>query len=180
MADDLSKGAPSTASIKGHPIHPMLVPFPIAFLVGTLATDLVFWSTGDAFWARASMWLVGAGVVMGGLAAVFGLTDFLTIERARGPTGWTHFLGNLLAVILSLVSLLLRIGDPAAAILPGGLVLSVIVVGILLVTGWMGGELAYRFKIGVIEDLEQHRAPSGTRVTDRTYAGARPGKRPSA
>jgi uncharacterized membrane protein len=47
MADDLSKGAPSTASIKGHPIHPMLVPFPIAFLVGTLATDLVFWGTGS-------------------------------------------------------------------------------------------------------------------------------------
>src|SRR6185437_1463003 len=153
MADDLSRGVRSTASINGHPIHPMLVPFPIAFLVGTLATDLVFWGTGDRFWSVASMWLVGAGLVMGALAALFGLTDFLTIERARaGSTGWIHFLGHLVAVILALVSLLLRIGDPAAAVLPGGLVLSFVIVGILLITGWMGGELAYRYKIGVIEE----------------------------
>lgn len=99
------------------------------------------------------MWLVGAGVVTGALAAVFGLVDFLTIKRARvGPTGWIHFLGNLAAVILALVSVLLRIGDPRSAVLPGGLILSFIIVGILLVTGWMGGELAYRYKIGVIED----------------------------
>ena len=133
MADDMSKGVRSTASIKGHPIHPMLVPFPIAFLVATLATDLVFSGTADAFWARASVWLVGAGVVMGALAAVFGLLDFLTIERARGPTGWTHFLGNLLAVVLALVSLLIRIGNPSAAVLPWGLVISFVVVAILLI-----------------------------------------------
>lgn len=153
MADDLTRGIRSTAAIGGHPIHPMLVPFPIAFLVGTLVTDLAFWGTSDPFWARASAWLVGAGVVMGLLAAVFGFIDFVTIERARrGSTGWVHALGNLLAVGLSFVSLLLRIGDAKAGILPGGLVLSAIVVAILLVTGWMGGELAYRFKIGVIED----------------------------
>jgi uncharacterized membrane protein len=171
MAADMGKGVRSTASIRGHPIHPMLVPFPIAFLVGTLATDLVFWGTHDAFWARASAWLVGAGVVMGGLAAVFGLIDFLTIERARvGHTGWVHFLGNLLAVILSLASLLLRIGDPAAAVLPGGLILSFIVVGILLVTGWMGGELAYRFKIGVIENETESTTLS---TVSHTYTGDR-------
>lgn len=180
MADDLSRGVRSTASIFGHPIHPMIVPFPIAFLVGTLATDLVFWGTGDAFWARASAWLVGAGVVMGGLAAVFGLTDFLTIERARGSVGWVHFLGNLLAVVLSLVSLLLRVGNPAAAVLPGGLVLSFIVVGILLVTGWMGGELAYRLKIGVIEDYEHGMMRARKPVPDQAYAGDRPEKKPNA
>jgi uncharacterized membrane protein len=91
MAADMSKGVRSTAAIKGHPIHPMLVPFPIAFLVGVLASDLIFAGTGDAFWPRASIWLVGAGVVMGALAAIFGLIDFLTIERVRSPTGWTHF-----------------------------------------------------------------------------------------
>lgn len=178
MADDMSKGVRSTASIRGHPIHPMLVPFPIAFLVGTLATDLVFWGVGDPFWARASVWLVGAGVVMGGLAAVFGLIDFLTIERARRPAGWTHFLGNLLAVILSLVSLLLRVGDPASAVLPGGLVLSFIVVGVLLVTGWMGGELAYRYKIGVIEDQHQYQPSGRMTPAERAYAGSRPSKEP--
>lgn len=173
MADDLGKGVRSTAAIGGHPVHPMLVPFPIAFLVGALATDLVFWGTGDAFWSRASWWLLAAGLVMGLLAAVFGLTDFLTIPRARqGSTGWVHFLGNLLAVVLALVNVLLRLGDAAAAVLPGGLILSFVTVGILLVTGWMGGELAYRFKIGVIEE----EGPAGTRQSaiDYAYAGKRP------
>ena len=48
----------SRASVGGHPIHPMLVPFPIAFLIGGFASDLVFWSNGDPFWARAALWLV--------------------------------------------------------------------------------------------------------------------------
>lgn len=151
MQDDMSRGVRSTASIGGHPIHPMLVPFPIAFLVGALATDIVFAATGDPFWARASAWLIGAGVVMGAVAAVFGLTDFLTIRRARGPTGWIHFIGNLCAVIVALINVLLRIGDTASAVLPTGLVLSLVTVAILLVTGWMGGELAYRFKIGMLD-----------------------------
>lgn len=175
MADDLSKGVRSTAAIYGHPIHPMLVPFPIAFLVGALATDLVFWATGNSFWAGFSMWLVAAGLVMGAIAAAFGLTDFLTIERARsGSTGWVHFLGNALALVLALVSLLLRVGDPAAAVLPGGLVLSFIIVGVLLVTGWMGGELAYRYKIGVIEDT----AARPVLAADYAHAADRPKRAP--
>jgi uncharacterized membrane protein len=155
MRDDLSRGVRSTASIGGHPIHPMIIPFPVAFLVGALATDIAFWRTGDAFWSRASMWLVGAGLVMGALAAVFGLIDFATIKRARtGSTGWIHFLGNALALIVALVSLLHRMGDPATAVMPLGIVLSAVTVGILLVTGWLGGELAYRYKIGVVEEAD--------------------------
>src|SRR4051794_18645797 len=98
MADDLRTGVPSTMAINGHPIHPMLVPFPVGFLVGALATDLAFWGIGDPFWSRASLWLLAAGFVMGALAAVIGLIDFLTIERARtGSTGWVHFIGNAIA-----------------------------------------------------------------------------------
>jgi uncharacterized membrane protein len=74
MATELDR-TESRASIAGHPIHPMLVPFPIAFLVGAFACDIVFASTSDAFWARAALWLAGAGLVMGALAAVFGLVD---------------------------------------------------------------------------------------------------------
>jgi uncharacterized membrane protein len=130
----------------------MLIPLPIGFLVGTLASDLAFWGSADAFWARASFWLLAAGVVTGLLAAVFGFIDFVSIERARRPAGWAHFLGNLLAVTLSLVSWLLRLADHAAAVLPTGLVLSFVVVAILLVTGWLGGELTFRHKIGVIDE----------------------------
>ncbi|MGK9170992.1 DUF2231 domain-containing protein [Inquilinus limosus] len=131
----------------------MLIPFPLALLVSALATDLAFWGTGDLFWARASLWLVGAGMVTGLAAAVFGLTDFLTIARARQHAlGWLHFLGNVAALGLSLVSWLFRLGDAAAAVLPWGLVLSAVVAATLGVTGWAGGELSYRHRIGVTEE----------------------------
>jgi uncharacterized membrane protein len=151
---------PSTASIAGHPIHPMLVPFPIAFLVGALATDLVYWGTADAFWARASIWLVGAGLVMAGVAAIFGLIDFLTIRQARRTEGWVHLIGNVCVVVLALANLLIRLGDQVAAILPVGLILSAVTVALLLVTGWMGGELAYRHRIGVVGPAVTPVAPS--------------------
>jgi uncharacterized membrane protein len=147
------QGATSTAAINGHPIHPMLVPFPIVFLTGTLLADIGYWISEDDFWARAALWLVGAGVVSGLLAAVVGAIDFFTIERARqGSTGWTHALGNVLAVGLSLISYFIRRGDPADSVLWSGLALSLVTVAILVVTGWLGGELAFRHRIGVIEE----------------------------
>jgi uncharacterized membrane protein len=168
MKNEYAEGVTSTAAIAGHPIHPMLVPFPIAFLVGALVTDLVFLGTGGGFWARASFWLLIAGVVTGLVAALFGLIDFVTIRRARAHSaGWIHFLGNLVAVVLAGVSVLLRRGgNQEEAIMPLGLVLSVVVSLILLVTGWLGGELAYRYKIGVVgrgREMEAREMPGGTR-----------------
>ena len=147
-------GVPSTAAVTGHPIHPMLVAFPIAFLVAVLATDLAFWGTNDPFWARASTWLLGAGVVMGVLAAVAGLVEFLTISRVRSlAAGWIHFLGNAAAILLALANLLYRIDEGlGAGVIPFGLILSAIVVAILLVTGWLCGELVFRHRIGVTTD----------------------------
>jgi uncharacterized membrane protein len=81
----------STANIFGHPIHPMLIPFPIAFFVATFVCDLVFWQTGNAIWITAATWLLGAGIVMAALAAMAGLTDFLGDQRIRdlSPTSTT-------------------------------------------------------------------------------------------
>jgi uncharacterized membrane protein len=170
MASNDHDVVPSTAAIAGHPIHPMLVPFPIAFLVGALASDLVFWGTGDPFWARASVWLVCAGFVMGVVAAAAGLTDFLGDHRVRAHSiAWVHFGGNALAMLLTLWNGLQRLGDPTAAVLPTGLILSVIVVGILIVTGWLGGELAYRHRIGVTADAPDH---SGAHATTTYVAGS--------
>jgi uncharacterized membrane protein len=150
-------GFRSTAAIGGHPIHPLLVPFPIAFLVGALLTDIVFWRTADLFWSRSSEWLIGAGLVMGALAAVAGLTDFLTISRVRSlAAGWVHFLGNAAALVLALWNLLRRTsGEPGAAVVPNGIILSAVVVAIFLVTGWLGGELVFRHRIGVVGDSER-------------------------
>ena len=76
----------STASIAGHPIHPMLVPFPIAFLVSALLTDIAYVKSGWAMWAYASSWLIGAGIVAALLAALFGFIDFFGDKRIRGAS----------------------------------------------------------------------------------------------
>lgn len=150
MAEEHDTGIKSTASIAGHPIHPMLVPFPIAFLVGLLLTDIGFQMTADPFWARASVWLAGAGLATGLLAAVFGLIDFATIRRARQhPAGWIHAVGNVLAMLVTAINLGLRLGD-ISTVPHGGLILSAVTTTILVVTGWYGGELAYRHLIGAI------------------------------
>jgi len=81
----------STAQILGHPLHPMLVAFPIAFFVGTFVSDLVYLVRGDVFWARVSFWLLAAGLAMGALAALAGFTDFLGTGRSApsAPPGTT-------------------------------------------------------------------------------------------
>jgi len=145
-------GIASTARFAGHPIHPMLVPFPIAFLIGALLADLAFWNTRDPFWAIAGAWLVGAGVAGGALAALAGLADFLGSLRVRAlGTAWIHFLGNATAIVLAICNVFLRTSAASAteAVLPWGLVLSAAVVAILAVTGWLGWELVYRHGVGI-------------------------------
>ena len=172
------RGVRSTAAIFGHPIHPMLVVFPIGFLVGALATDLAFWATSDSFWARASEWLLGAGIVMGALAAVAGLIEFVTISRVRSlVAGWVHFLGNVAAILLAFWNLLHRMGgDPGVTVVPLGIILSAVVVVIFLVTGWLGDELVFRHRIGIIDDKTEA-LPSGADVPiagiDPSHAGGR-------
>jgi uncharacterized membrane protein len=145
----------STARILGHPIHPMLVPYPIAFLLGTLVTDLIYWQVGDGYWASMSFYLLAAGIATALLAALAGFTDFLGERRIRAiGHAWHHMLGNLLAVSVSIVNLLLRLGDPAAAIVPTGLALSAVVALLLTFTGWKGGELVFRHGVGVAHPVE--------------------------
>jgi uncharacterized membrane protein len=151
----ISTGNPhSTAQIAGHPIHPMLVPFPIAFLVATFVSDLIFWRTGNPGWATASLWLLGAALVMAALAALAGLTDFLGDARIRAlRPAWHHMLGNIAAVLLSLVNWFLRYGAGEAAVLPTGILISFVVVLLLVYTGWKGGELVFRGRVGVADDV---------------------------
>jgi uncharacterized membrane protein len=154
-------GVPSRAAIAGHPIHPLLVTFPIAFLVGVLGTDIGYWLTRDPFWAKTSIVLLGAGLVTGVIAAITGMVDFISISRVREHNaGWIHLIGNLIALALSGVSLALRWSRPSTAVLPTGIILSVIVATVLGVTGWFGAELIYRHKVAVIGDGSNHRPRS--------------------
>jgi len=139
----------STAKIADHPIHPMLIPFPIVCFVGAFVTDIVYKQNNDLGWARASMWLLGVGLVMAALAAVAGLTDYLGDERIRRlGDALKHMLANVTAVVIELVNLVLRLNNPGFA-QSTGVYLSGVVVLILLYSGWKGGDLVYRHGVGV-------------------------------
>src|SRR4051794_37981878 len=111
----------STAQIAGHPLHPMLIPFPVAFLVATFVCDLIFWRTGNPAWSTASLWLLGAALIMAALAAVAGLTDFLGDPRIRDlGAAWHHMIGNVIVALLSLWNWYRRYEAGDAAVLPIG------------------------------------------------------------
>src|SRR5258707_2625284 len=106
----------STARIAKHPIHPILVPFPIVCFVGTLLTDLTYWWTADMMWADFSAWLLSVGVIMGWLAALAGLIDFLgdRLIREQAPP-CPHVIGNALALGLATLNLLLLTPDTSTS-----------------------------------------------------------------
>lgn len=144
-------GVPSTVHIAKHPLHPLIVTFPIAFLTSTLLTDAVYWFTRNQFWADASYWLLIGGLITGLIAAATGMSDFLRIDRVREHSaGWAHMVGNIAALSLSAVNLWLRWNNHAGAILPFGIIISLFVATLLGVTGWYGAELIYRHKVAVI------------------------------
>ena len=138
----------STAKIADHPIHPMLIPFPIVCFVLVLILDLIY-SRGEPGVAEASTWLLGFGLVMAALAAVAGFTDYLGDERVRQlADALKHMLANVTAVVLEVVNFVLRLRDPTS-IGTTGVYLSGVVVLILLYSGWKGGNLVYRHGVGV-------------------------------
>lgn len=167
---------PSTAQVAGHPIHPMLVPFPIAFLVTALVTDLTYLNSEDPFWALASLWLLRAGLVMGILAAVFGLVDFYSRRTIRDhKIAWYHFIGNATVLTLAWVNVSMRNEAPVDGLTPAGITLSAVVAGLLLVTAWLGGEMAYRHHIGAVPAARE-----SVTVERGTAAAARPSVMSSA
>jgi uncharacterized membrane protein len=148
----------STAQIAGHPIHPMLIPFPVACFVLTFVSDVTFWKTSNDFWASASLWLLGIGLIMAALAAVMGMIDLMGDDRIRNLNdAWLHAGGNVIAVVIELYNWYSRYEHGTSAIIPTGLVLSLIVVLILLFTGWKGWEMVYREHVGVTDVADQAR-----------------------
>ena len=137
----------STVQIAGHPIHPMLVQFPIVCFILTFIFD-IFYVRGDTGIAPYSNWVLGIGLVMAALAAATGLTDFLGDKRIQGADAVKHMLANVTAVVLEVINLILRLKNPDAIASPG-VYISGIVVLILAYSGWKGGDLVYRHGIGV-------------------------------
>lgn len=146
----------STASIGGHPIHPMLIPFPITCLVGAFVTDLLFLAYGDPGFVTASKWLLGFGIFTALLAAAAGLTDYMGDDRIRQIGHATkHMIANVAAVVVAIVNLAIRFADQAN-VLSIGIYLSGVVVLILIYSGWLGGELVYKHRVGVDDAGPRH------------------------
>src|SRR4051794_5785497 len=144
----------------GHPFHPILVTIPIGCWVGSLIFDIAT-RAGDGSRAltEASYWLIGIGILGALLAAVFGLMDLLRIPRGTRALrfGLTHMVLNLTVVALFVVNFFWRHGsyDDSAQVSAGQLVLSVVAIAFLLVSGWLGGTLAYRYGVRVAAEADQ-------------------------
>ena len=142
----------STAQIAGHPIHPMVIAFPIACFVLTLVSDLTFYATSNDFWASAALWLLGVGLITAALASVTGLMDALGDGRVRDMSDTRfHAAGNAIALLIALYNWYARYEHGSSAVIPTGLVLSAIIVLILLFTAWKGGEMVFRHRVGVAD-----------------------------
>jgi uncharacterized membrane protein len=144
-------GSGSVVAIFGHPLHPMIVPLPIACLLGAFAADLAFLPTQDTFWSRLSFTLIASGIAAGLLAAVLGAIEAASLQRARSSgTLWAHAAANVFAMIISVGNMKLR-WEAEGLWVNAGPYLSAVVAALLVVSGWLGGSLSYKHGIGVSE-----------------------------
>ena len=156
----------SRAKLLGHPIHQMLIVFPLGLLGMAVIFDVVAFALSNGYWSEIALWMMVAGIATGLLAAPFGLIDWLAIPsgtRAK-RLGAIHGLGNVVVLSLFAGSALLRWPAPAT---PATLAMILSCGGycLALVTGWLGGELVDRLGIG-IDDGAHVDAPSSLK-TDR-------------
>jgi uncharacterized membrane protein len=132
----------SPASIKKHPVHPMLVALPIGLWGFALVCDVVRSVGGSTVWQTVATYCIGAGIVGALLAAVPGLVDYFSIdEAAMKKIANLHLAVNLGAVVVFAINLWIRFREPAESYLPLGLsIIGVLAIG---VGGWLGGEMVY-------------------------------------
>jgi len=148
----------SPASIRNHPIHPMLVAFPIALWIFSLICDLIYHAGfQNVFWKGVAYYTMMAGVVGALLAAVPGFIDYLSLrDRHVKRIATTHMTLNLIVVALFLFNLGIRYNaSPENEFF--GVVLSVIAIAILAVSGWLGGSLVFVHGVAVEASTEEHR-----------------------
>ncbi len=144
----------SRASLGGHPIHPMLIPFPIGLLVFSLIADIIFLWRGNPVWENyLAFYTLLGGIIGGAAAAVPGLIDWATLTEPRTVTiaNW-HARVNIITLLIFITSFYLRTTGGASWIasmpmLP--IVLSIIGVVGLSIAGWLGGELVFKHRVAV-------------------------------
>lgn len=140
----------SRAKLFGHPIHQMLIVFPLGLLAMALIFDIIHLVGGNGYWSEIAYWMIAAGVISGLVAAPFGLIDWLAIPAGTRAKwiGALHGGGNLVVVVLYAASWLMRRGAPQEPVMMA-YALSFAGGVIALFTGWLGGELVDRLAVGV-------------------------------
>src|SRR4051812_49440996 len=130
----------SKVKLLGHPVHPILIVFPLGLLIMALIFDVIYFATDNTAFATAAYWDIAAGIIGGLLAAVFGLIDWLNIPngtRAKAIGMW-HGIGNVVVVALFALSWWLRYGDTTQTPRPPAFIPPLAGGGIGGVTGWLG------------------------------------------
>ncbi|MBD9368162.1 DUF2231 domain-containing protein [Xanthomonas sp. XNM01] len=154
----------SAVAIRQHPLHPMLVVYPIACLSLLPVSDLALLWTGTPFWGQVSLLLNMVGLGGGLVAAIVGTCDMLLIRVARRHVSvWSHAIAAVMLLAVSAAGVRLRMADAVEAVWPWGLMLSV--TGLLLVgvAGWLGGTLTFKYGIGVYGNAsEEEEGGDGT------------------
>ena len=139
------------ASIARHPIHPMLIPFPIGLWVFSFASDLIYlFGSQNPVWKTVALYTMIGGLIGALAAAIPGLVDLLSLPTGPRGTAIVHMTINLIVVALFAVNAWLRLrgGDTmASSNMP--LWLSVLGIALLLVSGWLGGKLVYEGGVAV-------------------------------
>ena len=159
----------SRAKLFGHPVHQMLIVFPLGLLATALAFDALHLVGGTGYWSEIAYWMIAAGVITGLLAAPFGLVDWAAIPsgtRAK-RIGALHGAGNVVVVGLYGASWFFKMPDPTAPP-TAAFVLAFLGGGLAIATGWLGGELVDRLSVGV-DDGAHLDAPSS--LTTRRVRG---------
>lgn len=141
---------PSRMAVAGHPIHPMLIHFPVAALMALVGTDVAFIFTGDVFWARAGLWLAGVGAFGGWFAGLIGLVDLLTVAKIRRLlTASSHAIVAVMLLSAASCNWLLRYNDLTGWVQPWGLGVSLVTALLIALAGILGGQLVYEHGVGV-------------------------------
>ena len=140
----------SAVALVGHPIHVMMVHFPVAFVVATLGVDVLYWWTGDAFWLRAGLWSAGAAFWTGVAASIVGTGELLLVRGIRLlEASWSHAVAAMTLVAIVGANWGLRLIDPAS-VLPHGLALSALSSVMVGFAGWHGGKLVFDHGVGIL------------------------------
>jgi uncharacterized membrane protein len=151
----------SRAKLAGHPIHPMLIVFPLGLFIMAVLADIAHLITGHQSFTAVAYWDIAGGIVGGLVAAVFGLIDWLAIPSGtRAKTiGLYHGIANVVVVALFAVSWLERRGAEVHVPSMSAFALGLVAIALGAVSGWLGGELVDRLGVGV-DDGAHLDAPS--------------------